>query len=210
MSDSRVSRIKITDFIARFDAYPFAEKFNTEPWKLTASAIEVISTLILTLGPEYRLEEGVAIHKSAVVERGAVIKPPAVIGPACFVAGSAYLRGGVFLDSDCTVGPAAELKSTFMLRGSKLAHLNFVGDSILGERVNCEAGSMIANYRNELEDKRIRIAFKGDVIETGVDKFGALVGDGVRLGCNAVVAPGALVPAGTIVPRLGLVDQAPA
>jgi UDP-N-acetylglucosamine diphosphorylase / glucose-1-phosphate thymidylyltransferase / UDP-N-acetylgalactosamine diphosphorylase / glucosamine-1-phosphate N-acetyltransferase / galactosamine-1-phosphate N-acetyltransferase len=117
------------------------------------------------------------------------------------------LRDGVFLDEDCIIGPAAELKSSFMFKGSKLAHLNFVGDSILGEGVNCEAGSVVANCRNENQDRRIRIAFEGQIIETGVDKFGGVFGDGVRLGANAVVAPGALIWPGTVIPRLGLVDQ---
>ncbi|MFN0022908.1 MAG: transferase, partial [Parvularculaceae bacterium] len=108
------------------------------------------------------------------------------------------------------VGPACELKSVFMLKGSKVAHLSFVGDSIIGAGANIEAGAMIANYRNECAEKRIRISVGGAVIDTGVDKFGAVIGDGARIGANAVIAPGALIAPGTIVPRLSLVDQAPA
>ncbi len=163
----------------------------------------------MALAEEYERQGDAAVHRTATVEPGALIKGPAVVGPDCFVASSALLRGGVFLAQGCIVGPGCELKSSFMLAGSKIAHLNFVGDSILGARVNCEAGSMVANYRNERDDKRIRIAWGGRVIDTGVDKFGALLGDGVRLGANAVVAPGALLAPGSIVPRLGLVDQAP-
>ncbi len=94
-----------------------------------------------------------------------------------------------------------------MFAGSKIAHLNFVGDSIIGSDVNIEAGAVIANYRNELDDKTIRIAFEGDVIDTGVTKFGALIGDGARIGANAVVAPGALLKPGRKVGRLQLEDQ---
>jgi bifunctional N-acetylglucosamine-1-phosphate-uridyltransferase/glucosamine-1-phosphate-acetyltransferase GlmU-like protein len=71
--------------------------------------------------------------------------------------------------------------------------MNFVGDSIIGADVNIEAGAIIANYRNELEGRNIRIAYRGQVIDTGVSKFGALVGDGSRIGANAVVAPSALL-----------------
>ncbi len=131
------------------------------------------------------------------------------MGAGCFVAATAYLRGGVFLDQGCIVGPAAELKSSFMFRGAKLAHLNFVGDSILGGGVNVEAGAMIANYRNELADKTIRILWDGRVLETGVGKFGALVGDGVRIGANAVLAPGTILTPHAVVPRLALVEQRP-
>ncbi|MES2724715.1 MAG: DapH/DapD/GlmU-related protein [Pseudomonadota bacterium] len=150
-----------------------------------------------------------ALHRSAVVEPGAVLKGPAIIGPRCLVAAGAYLRGGVFLEEDCIVGPNAELKSSFMFKGSKLAHLNFVGDSILGAGVNIEAGAAIANYRNELEDKAIRIAWRGGVLETGVEKFGALLGDETRVGANAVIAPGAILERTARVGRLALVDQYP-
>ena len=138
-----------------------------------------------------------------------VLKPPIIVGPNCLVAAGAYLRGGVFLDENCIVGPGSELKTSFMFGGSKLAHLNFVGDSILGGDVNVEAGAMLANYRNECEDKSIRFQ-RGDVlVETGVTKFGALVGDGSRIGANAVIAPGAILEPATKVPRLALVDQRP-
>ena len=147
------------------------------------------------------------MHCSATVEPGAIVKRPAIIGARCFVAATSYLRGGVFLDEDCIIGPGAELKSSFMFKGSKLAHLNFVGDSILGSDVNIEAGAIIANFRNELDEKSIRITYKGAVIDTGVDKFGALLGDHSRIGANAVIAPGAILMPGTRIPRLSLIDQ---
>lgn len=95
------------------------------------------------------------------------------------------------------------------MRDRKCAHLNFVGDSIIGSDVNIEAGAVVANYRNELTDAAICIQHEGKVIETGARKFGALIGDGVRIGANAVVAPGAILPPAKIVPRLTLIDQYP-
>ena len=71
--------------------------------------------------------------------------------------------------------------------------MNFVGDSIIGADVNIEAGVIIANYRNELESRNIRIGYREQVINTGVGKFGALVGDGSRIGANAVIAPGGVI-----------------
>jgi NDP-sugar pyrophosphorylase family protein len=201
--------VVMSRFIRRFAGHALFAHGPLLPWDLTSAAAKIISAFLPTLGGDYRRNGDIAVHETARIEDQAIIKGPAVIGPGCFVAGTAYLRGGVFLEEDCVIGPAAELKSTFMFKAGKLAHLNFVGDSILGEGVNCEAGSMIANYRNELLDKRINIAFEGQVIETGVDKFGALIGDGARLGANAVVAPGALILPGTVIPRLGLVDQRP-
>jgi bifunctional N-acetylglucosamine-1-phosphate-uridyltransferase/glucosamine-1-phosphate-acetyltransferase GlmU-like protein len=94
-----------------------------------------------------------------------------------------------------------------MFSGSKLAHLNFVGDSIIGERVNLEAGSIIANYRNEWSNHDIKIRDDGRLFCIGIDKFGALVGDGARIGANSVIAPGALIEPDTVVGRLTLIDQ---
>lgn len=176
-------------------------------WLITQDCESHVLALLSRLGPGYRRDGDQAVHETAIVEQGAVLKGAIIIGPNCFVAAGAYLRGGVYLGSDCIVGPSCELKSSFMLAGSKLAHFNFVGDSVIGERVNIEAGAIIANYRNELDGAPIRIRFEGAVIELGVRKFGALVGDDCKIGANAVVAPGALLRPGTRIPRLGLVDQ---
>ncbi len=203
-------RLQLSTFIRRFSAPPFAALAETAPWHLTASIAEILSRWLATLDPLYRIAGDVAVHETACIEEGAVLKGPAIIGPSCFIAATAYVRGGAFLDDNCIIGPGCELKSSFMFKGAKLAHLNFVGDSILGEGVNCEAGSVVANYRNERDDKRIRIAFDGESIDTGIDKFGALIGDQARLGANAVIAPGALIRPGTVVPRLALLDQGPA
>lgn len=125
------------------------------------------------------------------------------------IAAGSLIRGGCCLGNDCVVGPGAELKTSILFSGSKLAHFNFVGDSILGSDVNLEAGSVIANYRNELADPRLRICLNGEIIETEILKFGGLIGDRCRIGANAVVAPGSIIAPATAVPRLGLVDQRP-
>ena len=179
------------------------------PWELTSGAIAVVERLLQGLREGYDVTGGVAIHRTSTVETGAVIKGPAIIGPDCFIAAGAYVRGGCWLEANCILGPGAELKSSFVFRGSKLAHFNFVGDSILGSGVNLEAGSIIANYRNEWASPAISFFHEGKRLDADVDKFGALVGDRTRIGANAVIAPGALIRPGTVVPRLGLVDQRP-
>jgi bifunctional UDP-N-acetylglucosamine pyrophosphorylase / glucosamine-1-phosphate N-acetyltransferase len=201
--------VVIADYVERWATSLFSQTVQL-PWLLTDRAPEHIRAAFGRLDGAYRLVGDTAVHQTAQIESGAMIKGPVVIGPRCFVSGSALLRGGVFLEEDCIVGPAVELKATFVFKGSKVAHLSFVGDSILGSDVNLESGSVIANYRNELADKRIRISWAGRVIDTGVVKFGALVGDGSRVGANAVIAPGALLPRDSRVGRLVLVDQYPA
>jgi bifunctional N-acetylglucosamine-1-phosphate-uridyltransferase/glucosamine-1-phosphate-acetyltransferase GlmU-like protein len=200
--------IHISNYVASWERSPFAG-LDREAWGVTSEAPQIVAAALKNLSDDYIVQRDLAIHRTAVVEEGAAIKGPALIGARCFVSSSALLRGGIFLDEDCIVGPAVELKTTLMFRGSKVAHLSFVGDSILGEDVNLEAGSIVANYRNELANKRILIAMAGQVIDTGVDKFGALIGDGSRIGANAVIAPGALLKPNSRVPRLGLVDQSP-
>jgi UDP-N-acetylglucosamine diphosphorylase / glucose-1-phosphate thymidylyltransferase / UDP-N-acetylgalactosamine diphosphorylase / glucosamine-1-phosphate N-acetyltransferase / galactosamine-1-phosphate N-acetyltransferase len=204
-----MSSPRLTDYVARFARSVLAQHATLLPWELTARAAEMVTRLLATTDAAFEIAGDIARHPSARIEDGAVVKGPAVIGPGCLVAAGAYLRGGVWLEEDCVVGPHAEVKATFLFHRARLAHLNFVGDSILGEDVNLEAGAVIANHRNERDDPRIRIGVGRDVIDTGVATFGALVGDGCRIGANAVVAPGALLAPRSIVPRLGLIDQGP-
>lgn len=198
----------IASLIAAWPDSPFVD-LDGSAWRIATEAPAHVARALTGLGADYAVAGDVAIHSTATVEAGAVIKGPAIIGPGCLIAAGAYLRGGVYLERDCVVGPGSELKSSLVFAGSKLAHFNFVGDSILGSDVNLEAGAVIANHRNERKDKTIRILLDGQIVNTGMDKFGALVGDGARIGANAVVAPGAVLARSSVVPRLGLVDQSP-
>lgn len=195
-------------FIANFPASPIAPWAAAAPWELTHQSEYIVRQLLATLpATAYRISNEVAVHVTATVEQGAVLKGPLIIGPGCFVATGAYLRGGNWVDQRCTFGPGAELKSSFVFAGTKLAHLNFVGDSILGEDVNLEAGSIICNYRNERTDKEIRVRLGATLHHTACHKFGAVVGDHSRIGANAVLAPGCMLNAGTIVRRASLRDD---
>jgi len=88
-----------------------------------------------------------------------------------------------------------------------IAHLAYVGNSVLGSGVNIEAGAVLANHWNERGGEDVRVRCDGRLLRTGVRKFGALVADGVCIGADAVTSPGTLLPPGAIVPRLGLVAQ---
>jgi len=201
--------INIAKFISNWTSSYFNQP-DASPWHLTTNAPQFILDAIKSLSDGIEVNKNIAIHATASVEKGSIIKGPAIIGPNCYIAATAYLRGGVFLENDCIVGPACELKSTFMFSGSKIAHLSFVGDSLIGSLANIEAGAIIANYRNEMADKNILIQTDDGIINTGVDKFGAIIGDNARIGANSVIAPGALISPGTIIPRLALIDQHPA
>lgn len=186
---------------------PLAAHRAATPWWLTTHAESVVRALLPQLGDDYAIDGEIAIHQTATLEAGATLKGPLVIGPRNFIASGAYLRGGCWLDADVIIGPGAELKTSFVFAGSKLAHFNFVGDSVLGARVNLEAGSIVCNYRNERADKQIRVRVDGALHDTGVIKFGALIGDDGRVGANAVLAPGVLLAPGGVVTRTALIDQ---
>jgi UDP-N-acetylglucosamine diphosphorylase / glucose-1-phosphate thymidylyltransferase / UDP-N-acetylgalactosamine diphosphorylase / glucosamine-1-phosphate N-acetyltransferase / galactosamine-1-phosphate N-acetyltransferase len=195
--------IKISDYISR----ALSSISSLEPWNACDQASSIISSLLLQLPDEYVIKNGNAVHKTATIEVGAVLKAPCIIGPNSFVASYAYLREGVWLDSNVIIGPSCEIKSSFIFSGSKIAHFNYVGNSIIGRNINIEAGAIIANYRNELDDKEAMCIINGKKIKTSIKKFGALIGDGCRIGANAVLAPSTILEPKTIVNRLALIDQ---
>jgi UDP-N-acetylglucosamine diphosphorylase / glucose-1-phosphate thymidylyltransferase / UDP-N-acetylgalactosamine diphosphorylase / glucosamine-1-phosphate N-acetyltransferase / galactosamine-1-phosphate N-acetyltransferase len=181
---------------------------HLDPWQITTESTAIVRILLAELAKrDFIISGEIAVHRSAIIESGAVLKGPLVLGAGCFVASGAYLRGGCWVADNCIFGPGAELKSSFVLSGTKLAHFNFVGDSLLGADVNLEAGSIICNYRNERPRKEIQVWFDSALRATGVENFGALVGEGCRIGANAVVAPGAILAPHTVVRRAQLCDQ---
>jgi len=202
------AQVPLTEFVAQLADSPLAAWTARAPWEITGQAHVIVRAALDALAAgDYLFNDDVAVHRTAQVEAGAVLKGPLVIGARCFVAAGAYLRGGNWLAADCIVGPGAELKSSFVFARSKLAHFNFVGDSILGSDVNLEAGSIVCNFRNERADKEIRVRIGGVLQRTGCEKFGALIGDHARIGANAVLAPGALLAPRSVVARGALCDD---
>ena len=194
------------DFIKHFSQI-FPEAAGLQPWQITSALHQIISEKILSLDDSFIGKNGIAIHKTAVVESGAVLKAPVIIGANCFVAANVCLRGGVYLGANVKIGMGCEIKNSIIFNDSAVAHFNFIGDSIIGNNVNFEAGSVIANHFNERADKRITLFYNGDTINTNAEKFGALVGDNSKIGANAVLSPATVLKPNSIVKRLQLIDQ---
>lgn len=177
------------------------------PWELTQNVNEIILNHISLLDDNFIINNNIAIHKTAVIETNVTLKPPMIIGENCFIGANSYLRNGVFLMNNVKIGTGCEIKTSIICSDSAIAHFNFIGDSIIGCRVNFEAGSITANHYNEREDKTISVVHYYEKINTHITKFGSLVGDDSRIGANAVLSPGTLLMPKSIVKRLELVEQ---
>jgi NDP-sugar pyrophosphorylase family protein len=173
-------------------------------WHVIGRLYALVGYALSRLDDEFRLiAPQVAVHSSASVAGSAELTGPVILGPGCQVGAGAVLRGGVWAGEAVTIGPHSEIKGSLIFARSAAAHRNYVGDSIIGHDVNLEAGAVLANHFNERADKEISVLVAGNGVRTGLIKFGAIVGDGCRIGANAVTSPGTLLPPGTVVPRLG-------
>jgi len=137
------------------------------------------------------IEGDVFVGEGTVIEAGALIRGPAWIGRNCRIGHGATLRGDVIVGDDCVVGHAVELKNAVLFNGCDVPHFNYVGDSVLGHRVHLGAGAMLSNYRLIRGNVNVRTA--SGSLDSGLAKFGALIGDRTEIGCNAVLNPGAII-----------------
>ncbi len=166
------------------------------PWeiltRLDAFAASVPAQVLGDVHPAAVLTGNVFVAAGARVGPHALIEGPAWLGPGAVVGHGAYLRGNVVLAPKAKVGHATEVKRSVFLSAAAAPHFNYVGDSVLGSRVNLGAGVKLANFR----------ALTGTVkvagFDTGLRKFGAALGDDVSLGCNGVTAPGTVVGPRTV------------
>ncbi|RDU23278.1 acyltransferase [Anaerosacchariphilus polymeriproducens] len=163
------------------------------PWE----ALSKINQFILELGPklkesEYeKIEENIWIAKTAKVAPTAYINGPAIIGKNAEVRHCAFIRGNAIVGEGAVVGNSTELKNVVLFNKVQVPHYNYVGDSILGYKAHMGAGSITSNVKS---DKTLVVVKGGkEEIETGLKKFGAMLGDCVEVGCNSVLNPGTVV-----------------
>jgi UDP-N-acetylglucosamine diphosphorylase / glucose-1-phosphate thymidylyltransferase / UDP-N-acetylgalactosamine diphosphorylase / glucosamine-1-phosphate N-acetyltransferase / galactosamine-1-phosphate N-acetyltransferase len=147
--------------------------------------------------PGATIGDRVLIGEGTIVEPGAMIKGPAIIGKNCQIRHNAYLRENVVIGDGCVVGNSSELKNALLFNGAQVPHYNYVGDSILGYKAHLGAGVKISNVK--LFPGNIEVEVDGVPRDTGLRKFGALVGDGAEVGCNAVLNPGSILGRGAVV-----------
>lgn len=143
------------------------------------------------IGPNVFIGEG------TVIEDGAYIKGPAIIGKNCQIRHNAYIREDVVIGDGCVIGNACEFKHSILFNGAQVPHFNYVGDSILGYKAHLGAGVKISNVK--LIPENVTVDKDGAPFDTGLRKFGALLGDHTDVGCNAVLNPGSIIGRGSVV-----------
>ena len=151
---------------------------------LLAGASVIMAGAVL-MGSRIKLGAGV------LVEPGALIKSPVILGDCTEVRQGAYLRGSCLTGTGCVLGHTTEVKNTILLDRAKAGHFAYLGDSILGNDVNLGAGTKLANLR--FTEGTIPIKTPDGPVDTGLRKLGAILGDQVQTGCNAVTSPGTLL-----------------
>ena len=168
------------------------EKFEY-PWE----ALPEISKFILEIGPMLDKDiyeqkgENIWIAKSANVYPSAYIKGPAIIGENAEVRHCAFIRGNAIVGNNAVVGNSTELKNVILFNNVQVPHYNYVGDSILGYKSHMGAGSITSNVKSD--KKLVIVKNREEKIETGLKKFGAMIGDGVEVGCGSVLNPGSVI-----------------
>jgi UDP-N-acetylglucosamine diphosphorylase/glucosamine-1-phosphate N-acetyltransferase len=167
------------------------------PWDLlpaNESLLDGIEPQNLGIVEENVVTKGaVSIGKGTVVRSGAYIVGPVIIGEDCEIGPNCYLRAHTSIGDGCHIGAAVEVKNSIVMKGSKLPHHNYVGDSVIGEQCNLGAGTKIANLR--LDKREIRVAG----IDTGRRKLGAIIGDHVQTGINASINVGSVIGNNTFI-----------
>jgi len=201
-----------TDFFD-LDGYAHQALFNNSRIEYAWDALKLLGDYLdqiivpgiqgTVMDGAYLLGDPIYIGPGSVVEPGVVIKSPAYIGANTEVRQGAYLRGKVLVGDNCVVGHTTEVKNAIFLDGAHAAHFAYVADSILGNQVNLGAGTRLANLK--LDRSNVKVKVKEQTYDTGLRKFGAILGDGVQIGCNAVLNPGTLLGPGCIVYALASV-----
>lgn len=177
------------------------------PWEV----LPEIKNFILKLGNELseekfdKINEDIWIAKGVKIAKTAEIHGPCIIDENTEIRPSAYIRGGVIVGKNCVIGNSTELKNSILFDNVQVPHFNYIGDSILGYKSHLGAGALTSNVKSDRTLVRIKNTETGEYIETGLKKFGAMIGDFVEVGCNSVLCPGTIIGRNTNIYPLSMV-----
>ena len=191
--------IKTKQLFSRYPEYLRGLFCESEyPWEIVPKIKNTVKDLI-EKGIEGYIEyaDGVLVAEDVSIDESVTIIPPAVIGKGSELRKGAYLRGNVIVGERCVVGNSTELKNCILLDRVQVPHYNYVGDSVLGEHVHLGAGAICSNLKSGGTSVTVRA--NGNAYPTGLRKLGAMLGDGVDVGCGSVLAPGCVIGKATVV-----------
>ncbi len=175
------------------------------PWEVLPD----IRSFILSLGPTLRESlfekrgEDIWIAKSAKIYPSASIEGPCIIDENAEIRHCAFIRGSAIVGKGAVVGNSTELKNVILFDGVQVPHYNYVGDSILGYKAHLGAGAITSNVKSDKKPTTVRLG--AQQVETGMKKFGAIIGDHAEIGCNSVLNPASIIGRRTIIYPLSMV-----
>lgn len=176
--------------------HTIARKLFTDvdmPWDVLPKISQFIISLGGTLSHEKfeQIEKNVWIARNATVSKTACLNGPLIIDEYAEIRHCAYIRGNAIIGKNAVVGNSTELKNVVLFDNVQVPHYNYVGDSVLGYKAHMGAGSITSNVKSD--KSAVKIAYNGEKIDTGLRKFGAIIGDSAEIGCNAVLNPGTII-----------------
>ncbi len=191
MDETSIRIEKLFDLHQTIARFIFSGK--TYPWEVLNDISAFILELGKSLGKEYeRIAEDIWIGQGAQIEKTAIIKGPAIIGKSCEIRHAAFIRGNVIIGDNSVVGNSTEIKNSLLFNSVQVPHFNYVGDSIIGYKAHLGAGVILSNVKSDKKSIKVKIA-KDQFVESGLRKFGAMIGDNVEVGCNSVLNPGTII-----------------
>ncbi|MFA6347942.1 MAG: bifunctional sugar-1-phosphate nucleotidylyltransferase/acetyltransferase [Candidatus Paceibacterota bacterium] len=193
---------EFTDYLKKLIArekvyFTIAEKWfpSSHPWDifnafdcLFANVKERTASKNYTVEDRATIKGDVIIGENTIIKNGAYIEGQVYIGKDCIIGPNCYIHNNCAIEDGVKIGQAVEIKSSIIGKNSKIQHLSYVGDSIIGENCNIGAGIITANLRHDGENVKTKI--KDNMVDTGRRKFGTIIGDNARIGVNTIIYPG--------------------
>lgn len=168
------------------------------PWEALPKIKTFLPEFAKTLPADFeQISENVWVGKGTTIEKTVTIKGPAIIGYNCELRHCAYIRENVIIGNECVIGNSTELKNALLFNKVQVPHFNYVGDSILGCKAHTGAGVICSNLKSY--GTQVKVTDGTRSIETGLRKFGAIIGDNSEIGCNSVLNPGTVIGKNCIV-----------
>ncbi len=188
-----LEKLRLAEFLdfTHSIAGEYLQKYDY-PWQVLPNISDIILNIGKNLSDDYdTVEPNVWVHKTAKIAKTAYIGAPCIIGANTEVRHCAFIRGSALVGENCVVGNSVELKNVILFDNVQVPHYNYVGDSILGFKSHMGAGSITSNVK--ADKKLVTIKVNDERIDTGIKKFGAVLGDNVEVGCNSVLNPGTVI-----------------